>query len=41
MLLAGETLFLRGGGDAAILNESGGAVVIEGGNSQDPHQNNW
>ena len=38
VLLAGEALLLRGGDDAAVLDQRRGAVVIEGGNPEDAHR---
>ncbi len=37
VLLAGEPLLLRRGDDAAIVDQVGGAVVIERGDSEYPH----
>ena len=37
MFLAGEAFFLGGGHDTAILDQGRGAVVIEGGNTQNAH----
>src|SRR6185503_17889648 len=37
VLLAGEALFLSGGNELAVLDQRGSAVVIEGGDPQDPH----
>ena len=37
VLPAREALFLRGGGDAAVLDERGGTIVIEGGQSENSH----
>src|SRR5215510_5283431 len=35
--LPAEPLLLRSGNDTPVLHESGRAVMIEGGNAQDPH----
>jgi len=32
---AGEAFLLRGGGDAAVDEERGGAIVVEGGDAED------
>ena len=37
VLLAGEPLFLGSGHDRAVLDQGGGAVVVERGNTQDTH----
>ena len=37
VLAPGETLFLRRGNDAAVLDQRRGAVVIEGGNAENAH----
>ena len=37
VLLAGEALFLRGGDDAAVLDQRGRAVVVEGRYTEDTH----
>jgi hypothetical protein len=37
VLAAGEPLFLRGGDNAAIDDERGGAVVVVGGYPEDAH----
>ena len=38
VLLPGETLLLRRGDDAAVLDQRRGAVVIEGGNPENAHR---
>ncbi len=38
VLAAGETLLLRRGNDAAVLDQRRGAVVIEGGNAENAHR---
>ena len=40
MLLAGEPFFLSSGNNLAVLQECGGAVVIERGNAQNAHWRN-
>jgi hypothetical protein len=37
VLLAREAFLLRGGDDLAVTQQGGGAVVIEGGNTEDMH----
>jgi hypothetical protein len=36
-LLARETLFLRGGNDAAIFDQRGCTIVVKGGNTENAH----
>ena len=38
VLLAGETLLLGGGHDPPVVDQSGRAVVIEGGDPEDAHR---
>jgi hypothetical protein len=38
MLLSGKALLLRRGDDPAVIDQRGGAVVIEGRNAKDPHR---
>jgi hypothetical protein len=37
VLLAGKALLLRGGHNLAVPNEGGGAVVVESGDTENPH----
>ena len=37
VFLSGEALFLRGGDDDSIAHQTGGAVVIEGGDAENVH----